>query len=93
MSATTTLRGAAARRGAAPCMDSNLRTAAVCLIFLAASGLQACSSQQAYGVGQAWQRNECYKISDPQERSRCLASASTSYDDYKRQAEAGNKVP
>ena len=65
----------------------------VCLVFLAAPALQACSSQQAYGVGQAWQRSECFKISDAQERSRCLASASTSYDDYKRQAEAGNKVP
>ena len=70
-----------------------MRTAVVSFVFLAASGLQTCSSQQAYGVGQAWQRSECFKINDPQERSRCLASASTSYDDYKRQAEAGNKVP
>ena len=70
-----------------------MRTAVVSFVFLAASGLQTCSSQQAYGVGQAWQRSECFKINDPQERSRCLASASTSYDDYKRQAEVGNKVP
>jgi hypothetical protein len=47
-----------------------------------------CSSPQAYGAGQAWQRNECYKINDAQERSRCLASASTSYEEYKRQTEA-----
>lgn len=51
-------------------------------------GFAACSTQQAYGVGQAWQRNECYRINDAQERSRCLASTSTSYDDYKRQSEA-----
>ena len=50
--------------------------------------LQACSSQLAYGTGQAWQRQECNKINDAQERSRCMASASTSYEDYKRQAEA-----
>ena len=50
-----------------------------------------CSSQQAYGVGQAWQRNECYKIGDAQERGRCLASSSTSYDEYKRQSDAARK--
>jgi hypothetical protein len=50
--------------------------------------LQACSSQQAYGAGQAWQRQECNKINDTQDRARCMASASTSYDDYKRQSEA-----
>lgn len=49
--------------------------------------LQGCSSQQAYGAGQAWQRTECNKINDSQERSRCLSSTNTSYDDYKRQAE------
>jgi hypothetical protein len=48
----------------------------------------ACSSQQAYGAGQAWQRLECSKINDAQERSRCMASSSTSYEEYKRQAEA-----
>ena len=47
-----------------------------------------CSMPQAYGAAQTWQRNECYKINDPAERSRCLSSASTSYEEYKRQAEA-----
>ena len=50
--------------------------------------VSGCSSPQAYGVGQAWQRNECYKINDAQERSRCLARASTSYEEYKRQTES-----
>lgn len=57
--------------------------AAAALASLAAG----CSTQQAYGAGQAWQRQECSKINDAQERSRCMASASTSYDDYKRQAD------
>ncbi len=50
-----------------------------------------CSSQQAYHSGQAWQRNECNKIIDAQERSRCLASTSTSYEEYQRQAEKARK--
>lgn len=54
----------------------------------AALVLSACSSQQFYGVGQEWQRTECRKINDTQERQRCMASANTSYDDYKRQSDA-----
>ena len=55
------------------------------------SMLGACSSQQLYGVGQAWQRNECFKINDQQERSRCLSSASTSYEQYKRESGAASE--
>lgn len=58
------------------------------LAVLGGIGLPACSSQQLYGTGQAWQRQECNKIIDAQERGRCLASASTSYDEYRRQSEA-----
>ena len=57
-------------------------------MLLAALALAGCSCPAAYNVGQAWQRNECYKINDAQERSRCLASTHTSYEDYQREAEA-----
>ncbi len=50
--------------------------------------LQACSTQQAYGAGQAWQRQACNKIDDAQERARCMASASRSYEDYQRESGA-----
>jgi hypothetical protein len=56
--------------------------------LLMACVLQACSAQQMYGAGQAWQHQECNKINDVQERGRCMASASTSYEEYKRQVEA-----
>lgn len=69
-----------------------MRTLPLLLAAVAAAPLfTACSSQQAYGTGQAWQRNECYRINDAQERSRCLSSASTSFDEYKRQSEAARK--
>lgn len=51
----------------------------------AATLTSACSSRQAYDSGQAWQRNECNRIADAQERQRCMNSASTSYDSYQRQ--------
>lgn len=87
----------ALRCAVAPCdgtlgKEPKLRIAVVSLVLLAASGVPACSSQQAYAAGQAWQRSECSKISDSQDRSRCLAAASTSYEDYRRQVEAGKKV-
>ncbi len=50
--------------------------------------LVGCSSQQLYSSGQSWQRQECHKLPDVAERNRCMASASTSFDDYQRQAAA-----
>lgn len=47
----------------------------------------ACSSQQLYAVGQGWQRQECNRVQDAQERQRCMQSTATSFDDYRRQAE------
>ena len=54
--------------------------------------LAGCSSQQLYRVGQGWQRNECFKIADHQERSRCLASASTSYEEYQKESKSSSEA-
>ncbi len=51
-------------------------------------GCVSCSSHQMYGAGQEWQKTECNKIVDIQERNRCMSSARTSYDEYRRQSEA-----
>lgn len=58
------------------------------LVVLGPLFLSSCSAQQAYGTGQAWQRNQCHRLADAQEPSRCLAGTNTSHDEYKRQAEA-----
>lgn len=55
------------------------------LALLATGG---CSSQQAYGVGQAWQRNECYKLAEMNDRQRCLKEADRSYDSYQKDTES-----
>lgn len=65
-----------------------MRHLSVMSVALMALLLQACSSQQLYSTGQEMQRNECRKIVDMQEQKRCLANASMSHDEYKRQAEA-----
>lgn len=67
--------------------EFNLRPIYVLLSLFVTSCLSGCSSQQIYNSGQAWQRNECNKIIDGQERSRCLANSNTSYEDYKRQTQ------
>lgn len=51
-------------------------------------GLGGCSSRQFYESGQSWQRNQCNQIFDSLERSRCLESTSTSFEEYRRESEA-----
>lgn len=54
--------------------------------------LIACTNQQLYGAGQAWQKNECQRLQDTDQRARCMRSTATSYEEYKRQsAELGDK--
>ena len=50
--------------------------------------LSACSSQQLYSTGQEWQKNECNKLVDAEQRTRCMNNAKISHDEYKRDAEA-----
>jgi hypothetical protein len=47
-----------------------------------------CSSQQLYGAGQAWQRTECQRIQNAEERSRCMQSTARSHDEYQKEAAA-----
>jgi hypothetical protein len=62
-------------------------------LLACALGGVSCSSPQAYGTGQAWQRNECNKIIDTQERQRCVANANVSYETYQRQQDELKKAP
>jgi hypothetical protein len=53
---------------------------------LSAVLLPACSAEQAYRSGQGWQRHQCDRMPDRAEAERCMARASTGYDDYKKQS-------
>ena len=50
-----------------------------------------CSSQQLYATGQAYQRNQCMHLPDPDDRDRCLSNANATYDDYKRETGSNGK--
>lgn len=45
-----------------------------------------CTPQQLYATGQAYQRNQCLRLPDQRESERCLSKASTTYEEYKRDA-------
>jgi hypothetical protein len=76
---------------ASPASRRRLRSrsrAAALAALLIASIAAGCSTRQAYDSAQGWQRNACNRIVDAIERERCVASTTTSYDDYRRQRSA-----
>jgi len=63
---------------------------ALCALASLAAG---CSTQTAYYSAQGWQRQQCFKIDDLQQRQRCLKSASTSHEDYQRASDKAQSKP
>lgn len=61
------------------------------LAALAGLLLAGCSWQQLYATGQQWQRNECRRLVDADERLRCEQSAAIPFDRYQAQAESLKK--
>ncbi len=57
------------------------------------SGMTACSARQGYASAQNWQRQQCSKIIDAQERLRCMRDTDTSYDQYKKDTDAIQQRP
>ena len=49
------------------------------------------SNEQFYVAGRSSQRSECLKQADAAARDRCLKDANTSYDTYKKEADAARK--
>ena len=60
---------------------------AACVAWLA-----GCTSQQLWRVGQQWQRQDCARLKDLDERQRCERSAATSYERYKAESDAASRV-
>ena len=64
------------------------RTLAACI---ACATMGACSQQQLYATGQQWQRNQCQKIDDRAERSRCEDGVALSFQQYQAQRQDADK--
>ncbi len=65
-------------------MNAHILAIAVTVTIVIATG---CTTQQLYSTGQSWQRNQCTRLVDQQERERCLANAGASYETYKKQSD------
>ena len=61
------------------------------LAAAAAVALAGCSSQQLYATGQGWQKQDCQKILEREQRTRCEQSAAASYERYQAEAAAAKK--
>jgi len=66
-------------------MEALLKAAIASILVFVALALSACSSQQAYNTGQAWQQNQCNTQVDNSDRERCMARAATPYEVYQQQ--------
>jgi hypothetical protein len=64
-----------------------MRYAILITAVLGAIVSTACSSEQGYNTGQAWQRNQCETLPSMQDRERCVSQSNSSYDNYKRETD------
>jgi hypothetical protein len=67
------------------------RFRALALLALPALLSGGCGTQSAYLVAQRMQWQECQKLPDVAERSRCEKTASVPYDRYREQVETVRK--
>ena len=70
-----------------------MRAALTCTSLLLAALLPACTTQDFYNTGQAWQKQECLRLKDLDERRRCEKSTAVSYDRYRAEADATRQPP
>lgn len=57
--------------------------ALVCLLLT----LTACTTEQAYYVGQQWQGSQCSQLADRQDYDACMRRNGRSYDSYRKERE------
>lgn len=55
------------------------------LACLALMLLAACTTEQAYYVGQQWQGSQCSQLVDRQDYDACMRRSSGSYDSYRKE--------
>ncbi len=54
--------------------------------------LGGCSSRQVYDGAAGWRQNECDRIVDAAERSRCLDTANLEYERYQRERDKAGEA-
>ncbi|WP_019916094.1 hypothetical protein [Methyloversatilis discipulorum] len=62
------------------------------VIIALTCGLVGCSSRQLYDSAASWRQQECDRIVDATERSRCLETANLEYERYRREREKAGEA-
>lgn len=57
-----------------------------------AAALAGCTQAELYRTGQGWQQQECRKLKDLSERSRCEKSSALTYEQYRAEADAAART-
>jgi hypothetical protein len=57
------------------------------------TSLSACTTQNVYDSSQSWQKLQCQKIINFEERQRCEKSTAMSYEKYRAEVEASKQKP
>lgn len=52
--------------------------------------LGGCTPQALWRTGQQWQKQECARLKDLEERKRCERSAATSYEQFQAESAAAS---
>jgi hypothetical protein len=60
---------------------------------IAAAVLGGCSTEQVYGAGQTWQRNQCEQLADANQRDRCIAGTDMTYPQYEARRRTAIDTP
>ncbi|HLL09647.1 MAG TPA: hypothetical protein VK570_01205 [Rubrivivax sp.] len=62
-------------------------------LLAATLSLLGCTSQELWRSGQQWQKQECSRLKDIEERKRCERSAATSFEQFQAESAANAKKP
>ena len=62
-------------------------------LLTATLSLLGCTSQELWRSGQQWQKQECSRLKDIEERKRCERSAATSFEQFQAESAANAKKP
>lgn len=72
-------------------MHRRLLSALATVLAVAAGA--GCTAQALWRTGQQWQKQDCARFKDPDERRRCERSAATPYEPVPAEAEAARSPP
>jgi hypothetical protein len=67
------------------------KTTGAALAIIIMSSVTGCTSEQIYGSGQVWQRNQCLKMPDQDASRDCINNSNKSYDAYKYESQKVEK--